>query len=224
MFVPRHQGDAPETNEAPRTPSLGPAASEARCSAIRRWFIDGWERYERLFALLVDEEAFLLRADPLRHPLIFYYGHTAVFYVNKLVAAGLIDRRLDPELESILAVGVDEMSWDDLDQTHYSWPRAERVRRYRADVRALVLDLLDRLPSALQICWESPHWVVLMGIEHERIHLETSAVLIRQLPLASVRSDPSFPVCELRGEPPPLRWGALPGGTVRLGKDHDHPL
>ena len=29
----------------------------------------------------------------LRHPLIFYYGHSAVLYVNKLRAAGIIHVR-----------------------------------------------------------------------------------------------------------------------------------
>ena len=29
-------------------------------------------------------------------------------------------------------------------------------------------------------------WAVFMGMEHERIHLETSSVLIRQLPLSMV--------------------------------------
>lgn len=79
--------------------------------------------------------------SPLRHPLIFYFGHTATFFVNKLLLARLIDQRLDHRLESILAVGVDEMSWDDLDDTHYDWPPVAEVRTYRDRVRALVLDL-----------------------------------------------------------------------------------
>ena len=41
------------------------------------------------------------------------------------------------------------------------------------------------------IAWESPAWMILMGIEHERIHLETSSVLIRQLDL-SLKSDRCF--------------------------------
>jgi hypothetical protein len=54
-----------------------------------------------------------MRADPLRHPLIFYFGHTAAFYINKFVSARTLKNkeRIDPELEWLVAIGVDEMSW-----------------------------------------------------------------------------------------------------------------
>ena len=120
------------------------------------------------------------RAIPLRHPLIFYYGHTATFIVNKLVLAKLLPHRIDPRLESIFAVGVDEMSWDDLDETHYDWPSVSEVKTYRDKVRSAVLQLISELPLTLPITWESAWWPVIMGIEHELIHLETSSVLIRQ--------------------------------------------
>ncbi len=48
------------------------------------------------------------------------------------------------------------------------------------------------LPLRLPIAWECPWWCVLMGVEHERIHLETSSVLIRQLPLRALLDRP-FP-------------------------------
>jgi hypothetical protein len=52
-------------------------------------------------------------ADPLRHPLIFYLGHTAAFYINKLVSARVLKNkeRVDTEIEGLVAIGVDEMSW-----------------------------------------------------------------------------------------------------------------
>ncbi len=55
--------------------------------------------------------------------MIFYYGHTASFYVNKLIDKGIISRGINENMESVLAVGVDEMDWDDLDEKHYDWPR-----------------------------------------------------------------------------------------------------
>jgi len=30
-------------------------------------------------------------------------------------------------MESMLAIGVDEMSWDDLNEKHYDWPSVESV-------------------------------------------------------------------------------------------------
>ncbi|NAW49841.1 SAM-dependent methyltransferase, partial [Salmonella sp. gx-f5] len=76
------------------------------------------------------ERAYFNKAISLRHPLIFYFGHTATFYINKLMAAGLISQRIDDGIEAMLAIGVDEMSWDDLDNSEYSWPSVAQLRDY----------------------------------------------------------------------------------------------
>ena len=39
------------------------------------------------------------------------------------------------------------------------------------------------------IDWNHPAWILIMGLEHEKIHLETSAVLIRQLDLKYIKTD-----------------------------------
>jgi hypothetical protein len=79
---------------------------------LRKAFHESFSMYEELFAVLTDE-GFYERADPLRHPLIFYLGHTASFYVNKLIAGQVLknSERINPKLESSFAVGVDEMDW-----------------------------------------------------------------------------------------------------------------
>jgi hypothetical protein len=41
--------------------------------------------------------------------------------------------------------------------------------------------------------WDSPFWSVLMGFEHERIHLETSSVLFRELPHTLLRKPEQWP-------------------------------
>lgn len=183
--------------------------------------------FERLFDCLVNDEAFLVRPEPLRHPHIFYFGHTAVFYINKLNAAGLIDTRINPEFESMFAVGVDEMSWDDLDPTHYDWPTAAAVRDYRARMKTLVREVIATLPIKMPVRWLDPAWAILMGIEHERIHLETSSVLMRQTALEYLKP-PGDPVhafwarCNETGEAPVNELIPVPGGRVRLGKARDH--
>jgi len=149
---------------------------------ILDYFLATYDLYEKLFEPLT-EEAYFMRADRLRHPLIFYFGHTATFYVNKMTLAKLLPGRLNPEFESLFAIGVDEMSWDDLLGDDYVWPPLEDVRLYRAEVREKVTEAIQSCSFSLPISWDDPIWSVLMGIEHERIHLETSAVLIRQLPL-----------------------------------------
>ena len=196
----------------------------AKRQEIHRAFQRTFSLYERLFEHLATEDAWYRKAIALRHPLIFYYGHTAVFYVNKLLPAGLLKERIDPALESLFAVGVDEMSWDDLDEHHYDWPARLRVADYRNCVRERVGDLIDRLPLELPIRWDSPWWAILMGIEHENIHLETSSVLMRQLPLGEVRPVSDFPAGTEGGPAPPNRRIPVPAGTVRLGKGREHRL
>ena len=81
-----------------RTPRLDTGDPEAKREEIRRYFHDTWDVYEKLFDVMAGDEAYLTRADPLRHPLIFYLGHTAIFFVNKLVLAKAIDRAGRPAL------------------------------------------------------------------------------------------------------------------------------
>lgn len=197
---------------------------EDKRAEILASFRDSWESYERLFGVMACDEAYYRRADPLRHPLIFYLGHTAVFFVNKLVLSGLLEARVNPRFESIFAVGVDEMSWDDLDARLYDWPPVGEVFAYRNRVRQVVEGVIARLPVQPTIGWDDPFWTILMGIEHERIHLETSSVLMRQLPLELVRPRPEWPVCPDRGAAPAPGWGQVAGGVVRLGKPQDHVL
>ncbi len=206
------------------TPVLTEGKAEDKRQEILAYFRNSWELYERLFDVMADDEAYFLHADPLRHPLIFYLGHTATFFINKLVLAKVITERVNPRFESIFAIGVDEMSWDDLDEKNYDWPTVAEVWDYRNRVREVVEQVIGELPLKMPLGWDSPMWVILMGIEHERIHLETSSVLIRQLPLDKVRPQPEWPLCPDRGEAPPNELLDVPGGKVVLGKERDHRL
>ncbi|MEY2334872.1 5-histidylcysteine sulfoxide synthase [Acidithiobacillus ferrianus] len=205
------------------TPRLDGAHAEQKREEIRRIFHETFSLYEQLFDHLAEPAAWYEKAIPLRHPLIFYFGHSATFYVNKLQVAGLVGQRLDSRLESVFAVGVDEMSWDDLDETHYDWPAVDDVRQYRQRVRELVDGLIREMPLSLPITWDSPWWVILMGIEHENIHLETSSVLMRQLPLSRVRPVEAFRPWTSAGAAPDNILQAVAGGAVRLGKARADP-
>ncbi|MCF7957676.1 MAG: 5-histidylcysteine sulfoxide synthase [Phycisphaerae bacterium] len=201
---------------------LNEGTENQKRSEILEYFQLTYDVYEKLFDVLAHDEAFTLRADPLRHPLIFYYGHTATFFINKLILAKIIDQRIDPEFESIFAVGVDEMSWDDLDERHYHWPAVAEVKAYRDQVRERVETLIETMPLTVPIRWNDPFWAILMGIEHERIHLETSSVLIRQLPIEQVRKDKLWSICPWSGLPPKNELLDVAGGDIVLGKDREH--
>ncbi|MFN3579956.1 MAG: 5-histidylcysteine sulfoxide synthase [Pseudomonas sp.] len=205
----------------PRTLCLDGTDSVSKRREIADYFTRVHDRYTSLFDTLVDEEAFTVKPIALRHPLIFYFGHTATFFANKLVLAKLLPTRIDARLESIFAVGVDEMSWDDLDETHYDWPSVAEVRAYRAELRSSVLALIDSLPLTLPIGWDSDWWPIIMGIEHELIHLETSTVLIRQHDLKHVRPSPEWEPCRQHGKAPVNELLEVPAGRVDLGKPKD---
>ncbi|MBU1641825.1 5-histidylcysteine sulfoxide synthase [bacterium] len=198
--------------------------AEKKREEIRDYFHKTYDLFEDLFTVLKDDSVFYEQPEPTRHPLIFYFGHTATFYVNKFMVAKMIDERLIPEFESMFAIGVDEMNWDDMESEHYAWPEVAAVRRYRDDVRALVDSMISTLPLTLPITQESPWWIILMGIEHERIHIETSSVLHRQLSVGKVKTVANFPICPESGPAPQNAMIAIEGGTVRLGKGKNHPL
>jgi len=102
-----------------RTIILNKGKSEEKRQELLDYFHATFEIDEALFKPFTSNDAFYLRAEPLRHPLIFYLGHTAAFYVNKLIAANILKERINPKYESMFAIGVDEMSWDDLNEAHY---------------------------------------------------------------------------------------------------------
>ncbi len=207
-----------------RTPTLSGTDVGAKRAEIAAYFNSTWERYESLFETLTEERSYTQKPIPLRHPLIFYYGHTATFFVNKLILSGLIEHRINPAFESMFAVGVDEMSWDDLDEAHYNWPAVSEVKEYRNQVKALVNALIEKAPLSLPIDWDNPWWMILMGIEHEQIHLETSSVLIRQQSLDLVKPHPSWQPFPQAGAAPANEMVKVAAGKVSIGKDYADPV
>jgi len=105
-------------------------------------------------------------------------------------------------------------------------------------VRQKVTEVLDENPITGAIEWDSLHWIILMGIEHEKIHLETSAVIIAQVPIELIKKKHNFhfPTYfdgkrNLSDQTPiPVQWNVadvennslvtIRGGTVHMGKDH----
>ncbi|KMQ76169.1 5-histidylcysteine sulfoxide synthase/putative 4-mercaptohistidine N1-methyltransferase [Marinobacter subterrani] len=204
----------------PRSVNLVKGHVDTKRKEILYTFLKTFDKYESLFTLLKDEQAFYEKPIELRHPLIFYLGHTAVFFINKLLLAKVIEKRINPKFESMFAVGVDEMSWDDLDESHYYWPPLEEVMAYRRMVRRTVANVIRSLPMSLPIDWDSAFWPILMGIDHERIHLETSSVLIRQHQLSRVKKHTLWSSVPYSGNAPCNELLPVSAGTVTLGIDN----
>jgi len=191
---------------------------------ILDYFLKTFDLYSSLFECLASDEAYYKKPNRLRHPLIFYYAHTAVFFINKLNASGFSQKRVDPHMESIMAIGVDEMSWDDLDDNNYDWPLVREVQYYRQEVRSFIIDFIENSDLSLPIKEESPLWIIMMGIEHERIHLETSSVLIREHDLSLVKDHALWgKICEDDPNISDNEFLQVSGGSVHLGLDEDYP-
>ena len=207
-----------------KTIDLRSGSPEKKKEELRDYFLKTWTIDELLYRQLKSDDVFYKRGDQLRHIILFYLGHTAVFFINKLYLAKLIDKRINADFESIFAIGVDEMSWDDLDNNHYDWPPVSEVRDYRDKAKEVILKVIDETPLEMPINWENPFWMIMMGIEHERIHLETSSVLIRQLPLEDVVPNLFGERCETTGDAPENKMIPVNGGVIKLGKQPDFHL
>lgn len=208
-----------------KTVTLDKGDVETKRQEILDYFHESFTLYESIFECLNGDEAFYAKANSLRHPLIFYYGHTSVFFINKLNVAGLIKERANPTIESMLAIGVDEMSWDDLNEENYEWPTPQQVKQHRDETRKIVDKFIRTVEFTLPITWDSPMWIVMMGIEHERIHLETTSVLIRELPLNLVKPHKFWGnICQETGTPPQNEVQHVTGGPITLGKKESNPL
>jgi len=205
-----------------RTPSLIGNDVAIKRKEIAAYFNETFECYESLFETLVSDQAYYQKSIPLRHPLIFYYGHTATFFINKLILSGLIDKRINPKFESMFAIGVDEMSWDDLDESNYDWPKVAEVKAYRQELKRVINSLIETAPLTLPIDWEHPWWTIIMGIEHEQIHIETSSVLIRQQALELVQSQPLWQPWQETSTAPENELITIPAGKVELGTSDDN--
>lgn len=186
-------------------------------ASLRRYFLDSWQLNEMLFEAITEEEAFYSSPDPLRNPLIFYYGHTATFYINKLVVSGLLSEGINAHFEEILAKGVDPDLPENLNARDV-WPNVSEVKSYREKAKNQVLSVIDHLENGISIDSNSPYWALLMGIEHARIHFETSSVLIRQLDATLLEKPEEWEYAPMNIMKLEEKWIQSEGGTVKLGK------
>lgn len=207
-----------------KTIDLSVGTAEEKRLEVLEYFRKTWAVDEKLYTQLKSDDVFYHRGDPLRHIILFYLGHTAVFFINKLFLAKLIDTRINPSFESIFAIGVDEMSWDDLNERHYSWPSVQEVRNYRDKAKQVIENVIGTIDIKIPVSWDDPLWIIMMGIEHERIHLETSSVLIRQLPLDEVVAGNFGDRCMEQSAAPANVLLPVPGKKMLLGKPLNHPF
>ncbi len=118
---------------------------------------------------------------------------------------------------------------DAMQSEDFAWPDMSESCAFREQCKLAVEAAIIAMPPpcSTPITMDSPWWALFMGFEHERIHLETSSVLIRQLSVDSVeepvgwRTAPSF--APQPGNAPVNELVSVPAGLVSLGKPRDFP-
>ena len=199
---------------------------------ILDYFNNSWTLTELLFQGIRVEEAY--KRPPyhqLRHPMIFYYGHPAVLYLNKMRIAGLFSDPVNLYLEKVLETGVDEMSWDDMGKNEMEWPSVAEVHAYRKTIYNMIVNLIKSHPDlefrgSRNLLQGSAWWSLWMGMEHEKIHFETSSVLIRELPIEYVETPEYFaPISSTRAHNDLIEnsWVKGSAATVKIGKPQNEP-
>ncbi|MBH8561587.1 5-histidylcysteine sulfoxide synthase [Nostoc sp. CENA67] len=200
-----------------------PRLDDCSSQSLLNYFANSWEIEEKLMKSLVGEDTFYLKPDPLRNPLIFYLGHSAVFYINKLIRVGLIKNRINSQYETLFEIGVDPETPTELNAAMQgvSWPDVEKVWQYRDKAREAITKVIQDTRLHLPINQQHPFWALLMGIEHSRIHFETSSMLLRQLPVDRLKRPQGWNYAPSNGKIPNNEMRLIPGGMVKLGKPQD---
>jgi len=209
-------------NYITRNVNLTNSNVETKREEILKYFTTTYELFEKLFETFESEDVYYNQPEPLRHQMIFYYGHTSTFFINKLILGKFLNKRINSQYESMFAVGVDEMSWDDLNKAHYHWPTVQETKEYRKEAKEVIINYIKNCQFTLPITWSSPMWPIIMGIEHEKIHVETSSVLHRQIDIDLIKSDSFGEECTEYGNTPKNELINVPACSVSLGIDKNH--
>ena len=72
-------------------PTLDGKNIEQKRQEILKYFNNTYELFEKIFELLENDKVFYKKSEPTRHPMIFYFGHTATFFINKLILMNIKD-------------------------------------------------------------------------------------------------------------------------------------
>ncbi len=205
--------------------SQSPQLNKCDRQTLLNYFENSWELEEILMKSLVGEETFYINPDPLRNRLIFYLGHSAVFYINKLIRVGLLNQRINPDYEILFEIGVDPTTPEELDAAMQDvhWPEVEDVWQYRDKAKAEIAAVIQKTPLNLPIEQNHPLWALIMGMEHNRIHFETSSMLIRQLPVEKLERPECWQYATSDGKVPDNDMIGVAGGVAELGKPENAP-
>jgi len=105
------------------------------------------------------------------------------------------------------------------------------VHAYRKTIYNMIVNLISTHPDfefkgKRNLLHQSPWWSLWMGMEHEKIHFETSSVLIRELPIEYVEAPEFFaPISSTRAQNEVMEnsWVKGKAARVEMGKPANEP-
>lgn len=185
-----------------------------------------WQTEDILLKSIKNKDTFYLNPDSLRNPLIFYLGHSAVFYINKLIMTGLLKNRINPQYEILYEMGVDPQTPQELEKAiaNIKWDSVDAIWQYRQQAYETIVDVINNSKLTLPINKNHPWWAIIMGIEHQRIHIETSSMLIRQLPVNLLQQPETWQYSPSNGIIEKNEMIKVSQGIVNIGKSEDNPF
>ena len=142
---------------------------------------------EQLYRSIKIEKAFYENWEKYRHPLYFYLIHSAAFYINKLRKSGANIKQINIDFEESFAQGVDPELNCGVKKINKK-PTLKEIWNYRAKVYQIMRDWILTTNLNLPIKKGSHYWALMMSMEHQRIHLETSSLIIRQMPVEYLKA------------------------------------
>lgn len=180
-----------------------------------------WSTTDALFGLLADEAALLEAPIPLRHPSIFYLGHLPAFAWNQ-VGRGVLGRGdFRADFDELFERGIDPPDEQSARAVAISeWPAVEQVLAYRDGVREALRELWDEVAAVEDEPLARRQRVYALVLEHELMHHETFAYMLRELDDDRKRAPREAPGLVLGG-PPTREVCSIPAGHVLLGASFD---
>lgn len=87
--------------------------------------------------------------------------------------------------EKFFKTGVDPILPEELDNDTYreKMPSGQEIWAFRRQVYEKVIEVIDNYELRLPIKDTDPIFSIILAVEHEHIHYETSILLMRQLPV-----------------------------------------
>jgi iron(II)-dependent oxidoreductase len=183
-------------------------------------------------ALFDSLDSRLLYERPIaeRHRIVFYLGHLEAFDLNLLTGGRADKPGVHADFNRLFAFGIDPLDTGLPQDQASDWPELVAVLGYRQAVRDTLDEWIATVPMARPGPWAGARekdfdaaCLLNVAIEHRLMHAETLAYMLHQLPLGSLRMDPSDEA--VFHEPPPSWQTAemvhIPAGLVTMGESRD---